>query len=72
MERQKGRLKANYDATQRDFDSIINMLTKKLKETGSCVAAAVAESDSKKFKKAHETAKKQQQQLEDILDKITR
>ena len=72
MERQKGRLRANLDATQKDLDGIVKQLTRMMKATGANVAAALAESDSKKFKKAHEVAKKQQQQLEDTLDKISR
>ena len=70
MDRQKGRLQKNLASSQKDFDSIVNSLTKKLKETGKLVHTAVAENDSKKFKKHHETAKKHQQELEATLDKI--
>ena len=72
MERQKGRLRANLDATQKDLDSIVKQLTRMMKDAGLSAASALAENDSKKFKKAHEVAKKQQQQLEDTLDKISR
>ena len=70
MDRQKGRLQKNLTSAQKDLDSIVNKLTRKLKETESFVRAAVAENDSKKFKKQHENAKKHQQELEDTLDKI--
>ena len=70
MDRQKGRLQKSLASAQKDFDSIVKRLTRKLKETESVIHVALAENDSKKFKKHHETAKKHQQELEDILDKI--
>ena len=70
MERQKSRLRSNYDAAQHDFDSLVKKLSQKLQSTGKLVNAAVNETESKKFKKANEAAKRNQQALEDTLDKI--
>ena len=70
MERQKGRLTGDLARARKDFNAIVEKLAAKLKATEVFVDAAVAERDSKKFKKAHETAKKQQRELEAVLDKV--